>query len=508
MALEPAADSEALKAIERTNEALLFTPRDGLSAAFADDVVKDDIVAYRTIQDSDVRHLAAVTMGDNAESQAHYKAALLLQAPDIAKDVNKAVAEKERRSANDIPGNSISQGIDRERMDEEVPAPIGIRPRVTPDAAHPASPANDRAQESEAGKDPDGPKGFKPPASLTRRFLHANDQYYFREDTTVLAFELVNDKIRSVHTDPDVARSMVELAEAKGWKTLILKGTDEFKREAWLEATARGLATKGYEPRDVDRTLLTEVRAQRDRAHATAGDARHGDHVTAGKELSANSPIDESAGKKQKDVTPAMTDETPKISPQQRTAIDALQGLLKERGDSPQQIAAVVTEANKRFLQARAYVGRLVEHGRAPYHFDDKNGSSYYARLESKDGKQKVVWGVDLERAIKDGGVKPGDDIVVADQGRKEAVSVTVNEHDASGQVNGQRVIMGQRVAWATQKVDALRDAARIAVERLADRTTKQPVVKVYDRQAARPVVKSPPQRTPMPPQRNRDQTR
>lgn len=505
MAQEPASDTEALKAIERTNEALLFTPRDGLSAAFAHDVVKDDIAAYRAIQDNDVRHFATVTMGDNAESQAHYKAELLQQAPDIAKDVDIAVAENERRSAKDIPGNGISQGVDLERMDEEVLAPVVTRPRLT---LHAAQPASQPVQESEAGKDPNGSNDYKPPVSLTRRFLRANDRYYFREDTTMLAFELVNDKIRSAHTDPDVARSMVELAEAKGWKTLIFKGTDEFKREAWLEATARGLATKGYEARDVDRALLTEMRAQRERAYTTARDAQHGDNANNGKEFSAISPIAATAGTKQKNATPAMTDETPKISPQQRTAIDALQGLLKERGDSPQQIAAVVSEASKRFLQTRAYVGKLVEHGRAPYHFDDKNGSSYYARLESKNGKQRVVWGVDLERAIKDGGVKPGDDIVVADQGRKEVVLSTVNEHDARGQVTGQRAVMGQRVAWATQKIDAMRDAARIAVERMADRTTKQPVVKVYDRHAARPVVILPPQRAPVTPQRNRDQTR
>ena len=493
MVPEPTPDGVALKAIERTSQALLFTPRDGMGAALAHDAVKGDIAAYRRIQDSAVRHHAALTMGDTTQSQAHYKAALLQQAPDIAKDVDTAILENEPRStAKDLAENSISQGKERERMDDEVPA----------------SPSNHRAQEIEARENADIPNSFKPPASLTRRFLHANGQYYFREDTTVVAFELVNDKIRSAHSGPDVARSMIELAEAKGWKTLILKGTDEFRREAWIEATARGLATKGYEPRAVDLALLTEVRAQRERANGTAKAAGYEHKANAGYDLSANSARDASSDHTQKDTMPAVVDETPKISPQQRTAIDALQGLLKDRGDSPQQIAAVVAEANKRFLQTRAYVGRLVEHGRAPYHFDDKNGLSYYARLESQDGKQKVVWGVDLERAIRSGGVKPGDDIVVADQGRKEVVSVTVNEHDAGGQVNGQRMVMGQRVAWATQKVDELRDAARIAVERMADRTAKQPVVKVYDRQTARPAIKPLPQRLPTAPQRNRDQTR
>ena len=54
---------------------------------------------------------------------------------------------------------------------------------------------------------------------------------------------------------------MVELAQAKGWTKLDLKGTDEFKREAWLEASMRGLDTKGFDVREVDRAKRISQKA-------------------------------------------------------------------------------------------------------------------------------------------------------------------------------------------------------------------------------------------------------
>jgi hypothetical protein len=49
--------------------------------------------------------------------------------------------------------------------------------------------------------------------------------------------------------------AMVDVAEIKGWKKLQLSGSKEFQREAWIEATSRGMAayTRGYAPTPQDR---------------------------------------------------------------------------------------------------------------------------------------------------------------------------------------------------------------------------------------------------------------
>lgn len=52
--------------------------------------------------------------------------------------------------------------------------------------------------------------------------------------------------------------------------------------------------------------------------------------------------------------------------------------------------------------------GILQEHGQAPYQFDEKNGPSYYVTL-ARGGRSVTLWGVDLERAIEQSGLQPGD---------------------------------------------------------------------------------------------------
>ncbi len=46
--------------------------------------------------------------------------------------------------------------------------------------------------------------------------------------------------------------------------------------------------------------------------------------------------------------------------------------------------------------------GRLVKHGAAPFEHDPKNSDSYFVILETDQGERRTLWGVDLERAMKD----------------------------------------------------------------------------------------------------------
>lgn len=60
---------------------------------------------------------------------------------------------------------------------------------------------------------------------------------------------------------------------------------------------------------------------------------------------------------------------------------------------------------------------RLVEHGAAPYHHKENGSHSYFVTLEHADGSQATVWGVDLERAVKQSGAEVGDVIAVDNVG-------------------------------------------------------------------------------------------
>lgn len=55
--------------------------------------------------------------------------------------------------------------------------------------------------------------------------------------------------------------------------------------------------------------------------------------------------------------------------------------------------------------------GRLVEHGAAPYEHDPKKSDSYFVTLENARGEQRTLWGVDLERAMKEAAPEIGEKI-------------------------------------------------------------------------------------------------
>nr|WP_312992787.1 Ti-type conjugative transfer relaxase TraA [Rhizobium populisoli] len=54
-------------------------------------------------------------------------------------------------------------------------------------------------------------------------------------------------------------------------------------------------------------------------------------------------------------------------------------------------------------------VGRLVEHGSAPYQHDPKNRQSYFVTLESDRGERHTTWGVGLAAAMAQANPQPGD---------------------------------------------------------------------------------------------------
>ncbi len=61
--------------------------------------------------------------------------------------------------------------------------------------------------------------------------------------------------------------------------------------------------------------------------------------------------------------------------------------------------------------------GRLVEHGTAPYQNDPKNRDSYFVTLENDRGQKHTIWGVDLERAMKEAAPEIGDKIGLEHRG-------------------------------------------------------------------------------------------
>ncbi|CAN7615107.1 Ti-type conjugative transfer relaxase TraA [Devosia sp. LjRoot3] len=64
--------------------------------------------------------------------------------------------------------------------------------------------------------------------------------------------------------------------------------------------------------------------------------------------------------------------------------------------------------------------GILVDHGEAPYENKPENRKSYFVMLETSEGQQNTIWGVDLERAMKKAAPEIGDRIGLEHQGSQD----------------------------------------------------------------------------------------
>jgi len=91
---------------------------------------------------------------------------------------------------------------------------------------------------------------------VEKQFLVRDDRYYFKDNNQRLAITDRGNKILSPENDARVAVAMAKLAESKGWDSIKVKGTPEFQREVWLEASSRGLKVQGYTPTEADKAAL------------------------------------------------------------------------------------------------------------------------------------------------------------------------------------------------------------------------------------------------------------
>ena len=112
---------------------------------------------------------------------------------------------------------------------------------------------------------------------------------YADERGEYLAFKATEDRLTTRLDSAQVVHDMIAVAEHRNWQAIHLRGSAEFRREAWLEASARGMEVTGYEPTDIDRRALDRFETR------SNGADRAANNVTA---------IDASAGKLNADRRP------------------------------------------------------------------------------------------------------------------------------------------------------------------------------------------------------------
>lgn len=243
---------------------------------------------------------------------------------------------------------------------------------------------------------------------LAKRFLRT-EKGYLDKTTHTLAIEDKGTKLLTDRDDAYIIESMLLAAKARGWKSVAISGSPEFKREAWLQAEAQGLGTTGYSPSRDDFQRLEAYKADRAREAAQADPTQRTDSAP----------------------TPA-------------------------RQESERGVAAAAGAV-------------LVAHGTAKYLHDEKNTDSYFVTTRDSRGAERTTWGVDLERAVADSGAKIGDRVVLNNEGQK-LVTVTVPVHDKQGVVIGSEEKQTHRNAWNVAVANLPQDRRQIAntIEKMA----------------------------------------
>jgi len=258
----------------------------------------------------------------------------------------------------------------------------------------------------------EAPRHLRVPDSVQERFIQIGNKFHFPDGTE--AFTHDSNRLTTRSENSVVIQSMVAIARENGKGAVTVGGTEFFKKEAWFAASLAGLEVRGYQPTDFERERLVRALA-----------ARRVSGAPETSELAAQ---------------PALADE--------RSA-------PKAAGES--------RAADARALASDLIVGRLVDHGAAPYGHDPKQAMSYFLRVETARGDREI-WGVDLERAFRQSLSTPGigDEIGVRAIGR-QAVTVLAPKLDAQGRETGQAPLETHRNQWIVERKDFLDERQRMA---------------------------------------------
>ncbi len=330
-------------------------------------------------------------------------------------DKNKVEREVRRTRDRMLGENSIRPS--KRRAVRPIPAAANpTRPRSNEDASE--------ATSSKAQSQRDENKAVNSnnmPDSIRSKFVQVGRKYYFPDGAR--AFTDRGVRLTTPSENTEVIRSLVTIAQARGWDDITVTGTERFRREVWFAAKLAGLGVRGYKPNEFEvgrlaRTVARQNSSQRD--------------GLAEEPTSAESALNRRS--------------------------------RSERRERPPE--------KQRDQRDRLATGRLVDHGRANYRNDSNEPMSYFVKLETPKG-ERTLWGIDLERALRESLTKPqiGEEVGLQAL-RQEPVTVKARQRDNDGQVVSEKQLATHRNKWIIEKrpfFQSRADAARTVLDTTVD---------------------------------------
>ena len=254
------------------------------------------------------------------------------------------------------------------------------------------------------------------PEHVRKRFVQVGKHYYFADGAR--AFTDRGGRLTTPSENTEVIRSLVAIAESRGWSEITVRGTERFRKDAWLAARLAGIEVRGFRPTEFEQ------------AHLVRTLSRDGGRMT--QEAAAGASRGFEGGEKSEG----------------------------DRGEGSRNSGNRARQGRKGGL----LTGKLIDHGRATYRHDSREPMSYFVKIETSRG-DRTIWGVDLERAMKESLSRPqiGEEVGLRAV-RQEAVKVRAHERDTDGKIVAAKDLDTHRNRWIVEKrafFEARAEAAR-----------------------------------------------
>jgi hypothetical protein len=287
----------------------------------------------------------------------------------------------------------------------------------------------------------------RPPERVTKRYMRSGNQYFLKDSPYQLAFEDLGPYLVTEHNRPDVVESMIDMAHAKSWQRIRVSGHEAFRSEVWLQATLLGIEVSGYEPKAADLARLADARQ-----------ARLDNRIEVAPPTTVTMTATGLRGRA--DARPPASPATPSAS---AATVNGASSPAPAHGAAQESRTARADRnmASDEPDAPRRYVGELREHGSAPYLHNPARSDSYYVVFSDQAGVDQAVWGVDLERAMRESGAGIGQQVVLENLG-KRLVTVRVPVFDGEGKVIGEEDKDVYRNTWQIEVIQRDRGVSSV----------------------------------------------
>ena len=307
-------------AIEANNYGLIGVSNDGLDLDTAKTVVAEDLASLGNISDPSLRHFACVMIGANANNQVSYRNELALQAPAIAAQAS-AIIDAFFSNSKDGPQPALGSGLSAS-LGGMPASPVGVDDQpaqadqfsvLAPywqnglhnaEGIALAEKLNKLIKLQKLEEDKEAilrllsihSKAQELGIEIVSALQHANDKNLkanAAQPRSLLDGALVRDKegayrpaaggsallldkgdcVVMKSKGAQAYRGAMELALAKGWTAIELKGKPAMLADAWLEAKLMNLDVVNYAPTEQDQAKFA-ARVAEESARKMQGQAR------------------------------------------------------------------------------------------------------------------------------------------------------------------------------------------------------------------------------------------